>query len=65
METSIHNLANKLKISIKLQTYFKETGKNIFMQCKQLQTIFKMQEINNNAMKIYYASTELMDRVLN
>ena len=30
-ESSIHNFANKLKISIKLQTYSRELNKNIFL----------------------------------
>ena len=63
-DNSMHNPANKLKISIKLLTYLGETSKNIFIWCKQLQTIFKTQEIDNNVTKIYYASTALMSRAL-
>ena len=50
-DSSMHNPANKLKISIKLLTYSRETGKNIFMWCKQLQTIFKAQEIDDDTTK--------------
>jgi len=63
-DSSMHNPANKLKISVKLPTYSGETGENIFMWCKQLQTIFKVQGIDDDATKIYYASTALMSGAL-
>src|SRR5882724_2851483 len=61
---SIHNPANKPKISVKLPTYSGETGENVFMWCKQLQTIFKTQGIDDKPTKIYYASTALIGRAL-
>jgi len=41
VEGSIYNPANKPKINVKLPTYSGDTGENIFMWCKQLQTVFK------------------------
>ena len=63
-DSSMHNPANKPKISIKLPTYSGKMEENIFMWCKQLQTIFKAQGIDDDAMKIYYASTVLVSRAL-
>ena len=58
-EDSIHNPANKPKISVKLPTYSGELNENIFLWCKQLQTVFKAQGIEDAETEIYYASTVL------
>jgi hypothetical protein len=64
VETNIHNPANKLKISIKLPTYSGELNENVFIWCKQLQTVFKAQDIKDMETEIYYASTVLTDSTL-
>jgi len=63
-ETSRHNPANKPKISVKLPTYSGELNENVFMWCKQLQTVFKAQGIEDAETEIYYASTALTDGAL-
>ena len=63
-KSSIHNPANKPKISVKLLTYSGELNKNIFLWCKQLQTIFKVQGIENTETEICYASTALTGSTL-